>query len=453
MKLLNQIRAKIADPDNRQLASNVVGNYGIKGAAMILSIVVMPAYFAFFSSQALLGAWFAAVAVVNWTLYFDFGIGSGVRNAIVPLLEKGDQKGIDELLTSAYIVSSLLALMLGMLLFAIVNQLDWCEILGLGVGAANEDELTTMVSILLCGILIRFPLVIVLHVLYAMQRAVIPNFLVLMSSLLIFLYLVVSNYFGMTGSYISLAVATAVANALPPFIASFFVYGKKGLNIKFSLRNFSLSAARSTLGLGGTFFLLQILFAAVFQVKEPFISFFVGSAEVVDYQVYQKLIGTAGTLFVLALNPVWSAATKAYYEGRYSWLRKLQQAGLVGVAVFSFVEVLLLVGAPSIIEIWLAGEVDVSYIEGIVFCLYNTAYMLFSLYYNVMCGIGRTKPVVFGLGIGVVLNITLATIFSAVFRSWTSIIAATAIAVLPSLIILPFNFNRLFRRVSPKAVQ
>ena len=47
----------------------------------------------------------------------------------------------------------------------------------------------------------------------------------------------------------------------------------------------------------------------------PFlISFFIDPQQVVEYQIYSKIFLIMGTLYMLALTPLWSAVTKAKYD-------------------------------------------------------------------------------------------------------------------------------------------
>ena len=45
----------LGDKDNRTLLLNVAGNYLVKGGAMLVSLLMMPAYMRYFESQAVLG--------------------------------------------------------------------------------------------------------------------------------------------------------------------------------------------------------------------------------------------------------------------------------------------------------------------------------------------------------------------------------------------------------------
>ena len=88
----------------------------------------------------------------------------------------------------------------------------------------------------------------------------------------------------------------------------------------------------------------------LFNVKELYISWFVGSEAVVEYQIYYKLIGMIGGLFSLALNPVWSAVTKALVEKKEEWIRSLYRKGMELIAIFGIAQIILVVAMPMIVK-------------------------------------------------------------------------------------------------------
>ena len=80
IQMKNVLTRYLGDKDNRRLLFNVAGNYLVKGAAMLVSLLVMPAYMRYFESQAVLGMWFTLIQLLNWIMLLDFGIGGGLRN-------------------------------------------------------------------------------------------------------------------------------------------------------------------------------------------------------------------------------------------------------------------------------------------------------------------------------------------------------------------------------------
>ena len=142
----------LGDKDNRTLLLNVAGNYLVKGGAMLVSLLMMPAYMRYFESQAVLGMWFTLIQLLNWIMLLDFGIGGGLRNKIVEPLQKGDKERVIELVSAAYFSVAGIVLVLIALQQIVVGRLNWYKILGLSSGDISEDTLVTMIHILVIGV-------------------------------------------------------------------------------------------------------------------------------------------------------------------------------------------------------------------------------------------------------------------------------------------------------------
>lgn len=205
----------LGDKDNRTLLLNVAGNYLVKGGAMLVSLLMMPAYMRYFESQAVLGMWFTLIQLLNWIMLLDFGIGGGLRNKIVEPLQKGDKERVIELVSAAYFSVAGIVLVLIVLQHIVVGRLNWYKILGLSSGDISEDTLVTMIHILVIGVCVRFFSVLVCHILYALQKAVLPGVISLLSSALIMLYLVCSKPTGSESDIITLAYINTLANNVP----------------------------------------------------------------------------------------------------------------------------------------------------------------------------------------------------------------------------------------------
>ena len=431
-KIIEKTRKALQSRENFCLLINVIGNYMVKGAAMIVSLLIMPAYMNYFSSDVLLGMWFTATALLNWIMMFDFGIGGGVRNEIIAPLENGDKKKIKEILSTAYISVGMIVVILIILQQFVVEKINWYPLLALQSSDITEPTLKLVIHILVIGVCVRFFCVLVCHILYALQNAVAASFLNLMSNVIILVYMLLVEPTGSENDIVSLAWVQAIATNLPSLIAMIVLFTGRLKGSLPSLQFFNGECAKKILGTGGGMFYLQILITFVFGVKEVFISWFVGPAQVVEYQVYYKLIGVVGGLFALALTPIWSAVTKALVQRKINWIKRLYAKGVQIIGMLSACQILLVVLMPWIVKVWLGEnsiKVDLGF--SLLFCVYNVLYMLVMMGYQLTCGLGRFRAIVPGLTLAVVLNVVLAYIGCKLYHSWITVIVATTVAVIP----------------------
>lgn len=433
---MNQIKKTIkkylTNIDNRKLLLNVIGNYLVKGGAMLVSLLVMPAYMRYFESQAVLGMWFTLIQLLNWIMLLDFGIGGGLRNKIVEPLKNGDKERVTELTSAAYFsVAAIVAVLIAFQHF-IVNALNWYKILGISPAEISENTLKQMIHILIIGVCVRFFSVLICHILYALQKAVLPGVINLISSALILLYLLAAKPTGSEIDIVTLAYANSIANNLPALVATCIVFATTLRGMWPNIKAFTFHVTKEVLGTGGALFYLQIVIMILFNVKEIYISWFVGTEAVVDYQVYYKLIGMVGGLFSLALNPIWSAVTKAIVEKKEKWIRGLYRKGVELIALFGVAQFILVAAMPIVVKIWLGeSAITVSRVEGLLFCIYNLVYMWMMLNYNFACGMGRTKVISIWLTAAGIGNLLLTIWGCSIYRSWITVVIATAVAAAP----------------------
>lgn len=425
------------------LRGQIVGNYAVKGVAMALSILTVPAYLAYFSSQGEVGVWFTISSVLNWVLLFDFGIGGGLRNQIVAPLCSDDRPQLCKLLSSAYVSTFVIMAVLSVAATLFVPLVDWTALVG-GEGVfADNAYLSQVILILLYGIIFRLTTVLVSHLLYALQEAVVPNALIVITNGLILAFLLASNALGARLSAYELAVVTSVANNLPALVSTVVVFVKYFPWYRPRLIDVTKPLVQSLLSVGGLIFYLQIVIAFIFNIKELLITWLVGSAQVVDYQIYYKIIGTVGGLFALALTPIWSAATKAQAEGNLSYLKSLYGKGKKAVLAMSVVQLLILPLLQPIVNIWLGSSaIEVNPVYVLIFCAYNSIYMWVMLHYNLCSGLNVFKGMVVSLTFAAIANILLAAVFCRLDSSWVMIIFATAVSLIPSAFALPISLNR-----------
>lgn len=435
--MINKLQAikKQINKDNKTLLLNVAGNYLVKGGAMLVSLMIMPAYMRYFESQAVLGMWFTITQLLNWIMLLDFGIGGGLRNKIVEPLKSGNRKYVTELVSSAYFsVGAIVAFFIILQAFCL-DAVEWNTILGVSTDDIDEKILLKMVHILTVGICFRFFTVLVSQILYALQKATMPGFINLISSALIMLYLVFAKPTGTPNDIIRLAYVNSISNNAPAVIATIWVFATKLKGMYPRLSAVKIKAVKEVLGTGGTLFYLQIVLMLLFNVKEIYINWFIGAEEVVEYQVYYKLIGMIGCLFSLALNPIWSAVTKAIAEKKYRWVKHLYRRCLYLVGLFCVAQLLFIALMPWIVKIWLGKQaIEVSRIYGLIFCFYNVIYMLTMLNYNFACGMNQTKTITFWLTFASISNLLLTVWGSQLVQSWVITIIASAIAAIPCTI-------------------
>lgn len=436
-----QIKNKLA---NNRLAKNIVGNYIMKILAMIVSFFLTPAYMNFFYSNKVLGMWFTLVAILNWIMMFDFGIGAGVRNNLVLALEKKDSLEIAKIIVSGMVANTTIVIFFCIIQHFVVESINWYAVLGIGEEDVSISNLKLIIHILAIGISLRMFASFVSHIYYAMQKAVASSIMAFFSNLLILLYMIIIPSNGSEQDIVGLAIVHAICYNIPVLIAVIDIFCVKLKNVKFRINCLDRRHLQMITGVGVNFFYLQILITLAFGVKEIMITWFAGAGQVVDYNVYQKVIGLAGTLFALALVPIWSEVTERYVQGRIDDILILYKKGAKIIFLIGIGQFILVFLFPIINKIWLGNNaIKVSYVALFIFAIYNLVYMLIMLNYNFLCGMSKIKELSLTLTIMVVLNFLLSYFGSFVWKSWAMVMAASVIASIPALIVTTITIFKI----------
>ena len=223
--------------NNKELFWNILGSFGVKGLAMVVTIFTLPAYMYYFQNAKVLGVWFAMLSILNWILTFDLGVGNGLRNYLVEALVDKNNEKAKKYISSGYIIIGLFTIVLMLIGNICIRFIDWNIFLNVTTEVISKSVLLNVVALIFSGILIQLFLKLILSILYALQHTAASNFTLLIANSMILLF-VVSFRFDQTGLALRyLSVAYVVLINLPLLIATCYVFAKPLKNANFTLWN------------------------------------------------------------------------------------------------------------------------------------------------------------------------------------------------------------------------
>lgn len=424
---------------NKIIIKNVFGAFVIKGLSLFLALFTMPAYIRFFNDEATLGLWFTVLAVLQWILNFDLGIGNGLRNYLSLTLAQGENEEAKKYISSAYISVGILSVVcIG--IFMLVNRfINWHTVFNIDTKIVSSEALETTVVIVVIGIILQLFFKLISSVLYAMQKSSINNLLALCTSVITVVSVSVFPSYTNDKNIINMAIIHALAVLIPLVFVTIVVFSMKSMKtVTPKIQSYSRRHAQNVLTLGGEFFFVQIVYMIIMNTNEYLITFFVGSKYVVEYQIYYKLFTIGSMLFTLALTPVWSTVTKAIAENDLLWIKKLYKKMIQLAMLGTVCEFLIIPFLQIGVNIWLGEEaIEMNYMYGIVFAMMGSIMIFNSVISSIANGVGklRTQSVCFGLG--ALLKIPLACLFIFLFESWIGVVLANISAMVLYCIVQP----------------
>lgn len=448
-KTIKRFKNKLinTNENNKAIVYNTIGAFLVKGGALVISLFTMPAYMRYFDSQQILGLWFTILSVLSWVLTFDLGIGNGLRNHIVPALVNKDQIKIKKYVSSAYVVIGavvLLSIGLSKILFKFIN---WNIIFNIPHEIVSIKTLNITVGIVFSGIMLQFLLKLITSILYAMQKSALNNFLSLLSSVITLVYVSFANSSDISTNLISMAVVNVLAVNLPLLGATIVVFSKELKGCKPEIKFFEMKYARDVIKLGGIFFWVQIMYMIITATNEFLITWFTAPEMVVEYQIYNKLFTLIGTIFALALTPIWSAVTKALSEQNFTWIKQLYKTLKLMAIIAVIFEVGMIPFLQFGINLWLGDNaIQVNYLYAIVFSIFGSIMIWNGVISSIANGCGELKTQSIFFTIGALIKIPIAWILVGIFNSWIGIILANIIAMSLYSIIQPIWLNKFLNK-------
>lgn len=448
-QLISQLR--YGDEKSRALARNILLSFGVKGLSIIVSLVNMPIFMDYFEDSSILGVWFTLLSMLNWVLTFDLGIGNGLRNYLVIALEKNDRNECRKLIASAYCSVGVLVLVLSIIASIAIPYVNWNSVCNISEELVSSKILALVLRMLIIGILVQFLLKLITSILYAMQKPALPNFLLLISNVLLLVSTFILNTGDAQKNLIRLSSAYILTANLPMIVATIYVFMRPLKNISIRPRHWAQEETKQIIGLGVGFLTLQLLSMASFNTREFYIMRFLGPNDVVPYQVYHKLFSLISTFFVLAMTPMWSAITQAAAQEDNEWIRSIYKKTQKLFVLFSAGSILVVILSQVLVNIWLRSKsIEMNFFYGLAFAIFNIEYMWINLHSNFENGLKRLKAQKWGYIISTIALPAIAYILSKATGNWIVVVLANILALTPICI---FQYIHMKRYLTSKKTE
>lgn len=429
MNLIERLKAK----DNTGIVlRNTLMSAVVKGGSLFIALFTTPAYMHFFNNDEVLGVWFTLLSVLAWILNCDMGIGNGLRNHLVYAINEKDWDKAKKYISSSYLFLSGIGAIILLGVVSAGNFVSWNKVFNIQLDFVDAGTMTKAVQILLTSIILQFVLRLVTSILYALQEAFVPGLLNLSTNVIMLAFVLCSNAIGKNNSIVALATAYLVAANLPLVVATLWVFICKIPETRPSFAFFRKDYAVSVLKIGAAFLWLQIIAMVVDNTNNYLITLFVGNAAVVEYQVYNKIFNLPMTMVMLVTTSLWSTITKAKAENDWKWIRAsynkyMKIAFLLGLAEFA-----VILPLQWIFDFWLGDKtISVNYGIAAIFALSGTVMSLRTILANYSNGLCELKIQTVFMTIGAVVNIPLAYVFSRMSGSYTAIVLANIVSMVP----------------------
>ncbi|ARN77774.1 hypothetical protein BST97_07045 [Nonlabens spongiae] len=444
MNFVNYFRSLVLRGDGRSIKAkkNILGSFTLKILDSLVDFALVPLSLAFLS-QPIYGLWLTIISLVSWLNYFDVGISHGVRNKVAKAIADGDIDLVRKYISTGYLMIFLISLGIILLGSILIPFVDWNSLFNTEL--KSDQQLKTVLFIISTS----FGIILTLKIITAIFLAVQQPFLVTLSnSLSKFLILILISAIifidAESDELISFALIYSLSPILILLLLTFFFYNTRYKSYAPAIRLIDKGVTSDIMGLGITFFVIQLGAAVLFLSDNFIIVQLFNPAEVVPYQVTNKYFAICLVIFTIIISPFWSATTDAYHKKEYDWIKKtIRKLHIVWGILFFLVLIMLALFDP-VLKIWTSGEVQVSLLLSAQFALFVILQSLNNIYTLFLNGVGILRIQMLTGIITIFINIPLSILFAKYFGLGTAgVIMATNCCILIYIFFRSIQYRKI----------
>lgn len=387
--------------------NQVKGSFVFKGLAVVASFFAIPLMIRYLGQEQF-GIWSTLLSIMSWVVFFDLGIGNGLRNKVSEALAKNDPAEASRYISSGYSLIGLISFFLFIIAIIVTFYIPWQKVFNTTIVSEKILKYTVLISVFF--ITLNFWISLINQILNAVQKTSTIVFGQFISNVLAltFVYLLIIKQTYPSLCYLALTYGTSliISNGS---LSLWFYSKRRDLIPRLSL---DMQHIRPILSLGLQFFVIQLAVLIIFTTDKILITQLFGPRYVTQYEVVFKLFGIISLIHSLITAPLWSSYTDAYHRSDFVWIKAIlrKQFMIFGIIVLSVM--IMIPMAKPIIALWIGDDLEVSMpiiISMGGFILISTWSNIFAYVVN---GIGQIKLQLFSAIIAMIINIPLAIYFT-----------------------------------------
>lgn len=372
---------------SRKIKKNIGLSLVFKGADAVTQLLLVPVTLGYLNSYEY-GIWLTLNSILLWINSFDIGLGNGLRNKLAEAVAKKDFFLAKSLVSTAFIMISVLMASIFIIGSLIVFNLDWYAILG--TVPEKVPNLFNVVYFSFAIFCFHFMFKFIGNVYLAMQMPSINNLMVmaghLLSLIIIFVLTRVTDG-NLLYVAVTFSISPVVVYSLTIPITFLFVYRQLMPSIKLFKKNL----LRDLFNMGILFFLLQVSGIVLFAFSNILISNLFGPDQVTPFNIAMRFFNLVNMTLAIIVSPMWSAVTDAYAQKDITWikasLRKIDKLLLV----FAVLLLIMVCLSKFVYRVWVGADLNIPYSISILTAIYVFVTICSTAYSYILNGLGKLR--------------------------------------------------------------
>lgn len=411
----------------------------LSGMAMLVSVALLLKLL----GESDFGVWILIFTLFQWILLMDFGLASLLKTKIPELKFNEDLQQINAYIGATYKSVLVLAGVIFLLFFILVNVLDLKQILNIDHSADFVNKLFTLNIFFFCVNFIanthKSLFVAVLKGKYSEQSIAVNQILFLGGALIIFICC--RNQDNETKLYI-VSITNGLISLLTNCIYTLFFF--KTQPYAFTIKNKTGKIFFSEIyRLGGQYMLSQLAIVFLFSADGYILSYFYKPNDVVPYEIVTKYFQFPLMILIAAMAPLWSLFTKHYLEKDKIWLLRAFRKFNYYFAIIIVLVCICMLLCPFIIKLWIGKSVNIPLLL-IITAAFTTVLRIHSFFYIYFFnGIGKMKNYLILLAVSIIIKIPLSYMFITKDYGISSVLMASSVFLILWSVYFPIQAKKM----------
>lgn len=376
---------------NKILRKNILFSAILKIVGLTTSLLIVPITLDYLDKETY-GIWLTLSSILYWFVFFDVGLGNGMRNYLTQAISLEDYKLGNIYLSTTLVVLAVIAIVFALLTLALLPFVN-LNIL-FNSRAISEDVLIVSMLIAIVFTLINFVVKNIGYVFVAMQKYAVNDLLAVAGSVLALLVIWVLTL-TTEGNLVYVVMAFTIIPVLVYLVACIPIFNKYP-QLKPSIKNFDKNIAVQLTSKGIGFFFIQITSCLViFGSSNIIIAHYCGPESVATYNIAYKYFYLLAIAYTVVISPMWNAYTDAYVKRDFCWIKTTFSKAIKAWGITIVVGCIMLWLSNFVYYIWIGDEIIVPLGVSAITFLYISMYNLNNCVTYLLNGLNKIRVQVF----------------------------------------------------------
>lgn len=376
---------------NKILRKNILFSAILKIVGLATSLLIVPITLDYLDKETY-GIWLTLSSILYWFVFFDIGLGNGMRNYLTQAISVEDYKLGNIYLSTTLVVLAVIAIIFALLTIVLLPFVN-LNIL-FNSRAISEDVLIVSMLIAIVFTLINFVVKNIGYVFVAMQKYAVNDLLAVVGSVLA---LLVIWFLTLTteGNLVYVVMAFTIIPVLVYLVACIPVFNKYP-QLKPSIKNFDKNIAVQLTSKGIGFFFIQITSCLViFGSSNVIIVHYCGPESVTTYNIAYKYFYLLAIAYTVVISPMWNAYTDAYVKRDFRWIKTTFSKAIKAWGITIVIGCIMLWLSCLVYYIWIGDKIIVPFGVSAITFLYISMYNLNNCVTYLLNGLNKIRVQVF----------------------------------------------------------